>query len=148
MRAYDLIRKKRDGAALDPDELRFLVRGAADGSVADEQLSACLMAVFFRGMASSELPVWLDAMMRSGRVLDLSAIAGRKVDKHSTGGVGDKISLPLAPLAAVCGVRVPMISGRGLGHTGGTLDKLESIPGFRVDLPLDRFIELVDRLGV
>jgi pyrimidine-nucleoside phosphorylase len=148
MRAYDLIRKKRDGGALSPDELRFLVRGATTGEVADEQLAAFLMAVFFRGLdGASELPVWLDAMLRSGEVLDLSAIAGRKVDKHSTGGVGDKISLPLAPLVAVCGVRVPMISGRGLGHTGGTLDKLESIPGFRVDLPAERFAEQVAKLG-
>src|SRR2546427_7910720 len=148
MRAYDLIRKKRDGGLLEPAELAFLVRGATDGSVADEQLSAFLMAVFFRGLdPHSELPHWLQAMLHSGRVVDLSGIPGRKVDKHSTGGVGDKISLPLAPLAAVCGVRVPMVSGRGLGHTGGTLDKLESIPGFRVDLPIERFAELVDRLG-
>ena len=149
MRAYDLIRKKRDGGALSPEELRFLVRGATTGEVADEQLAAFLMAVFFRGMdLRTELPHWLEAMLRSGDVLDLSRIAGRKVDKHSTGGVGDKISLPLAPLVAVCGVRVPMVSGRGLGHTGGTLDKLESIPGFRVDLPTSRFVELVDRLGL
>src|SRR5438445_6000365 len=149
MRAYDLIRKKRDGGVLEAEELRFLVEGAASGSVADEQLAAFLMAVFFRGLDPlRELPVWLDAMLRSGQVLDLSAIPGAKVDKHSTGGVGDKISLPLAPLAAVCGVRVPMVSGRGLGHTGGTLDKLESIPGFRVDLTLARFTELVDRLGL
>ena len=149
MRAYDLIRKKRDGGTLAPEELRFLVRGATTGEVADEQLAAFLMAVFFRGMdLRAELPHWLDAMLRSGEVLDLSRIAGPKVDKHSTGGVGDKISIPLAPLAAVCGVRVPMVSGRGLGHTGGTLDKLESIPGFRVDLPTARFVELVDRLGL
>src|SRR5712664_1200408 len=149
MRAYDLIRKKRDGGTLAPEELRFLVRGATTGEVADEQLAAFLMAVFFRGMdLRAELPHWLDAMLRSGEVLDLSRIAGPKVDKHSTGGVGDKISIPLAPLAAVCGVRVPMVSGRGLGHTGGTLDKLESIPGFRVDLPVPRFVELVERLGV
>jgi pyrimidine-nucleoside phosphorylase len=149
LRAYDLIRKKRDGATLAPEELRFLVRGATTGDVADEQLAAFLMAVFFRGLdLRAELPHWLDAMLHSGQVLDLSRIAGRKVDKHSTGGVGDKISIPLAPLAAVCGVRVPMVSGRGLGHTGGTLDKLESIPGFRVDLPLPRFVELVERLGV
>src|SRR5438132_13814048 len=149
MRAYDLIRKKRDGGLLDPAELAFLVQGATDGSVADEQLAAFLMAVFFRGLDPvRELPAWLDAMLRSGQVLDLSRIPGRQVDKHSTGGVGDQISLPLAPLAAVCGVRVPMVSGRGLGHTGGTLDKLESIPGFRVDLTLARFTELVDRLGL
>src|SRR5690349_8893407 len=149
MRAYDLIRKKRDGGLLDAAELAFLVRGATDGTVADEQLAAFLMAVFFRGLDSErELPAWLDAMLRSGQVLDLSAIPGCKVAKHSTGGVGDKISIPLAPLAAVCGVRVPMVSGRGLGHTGGTLDKLESIPAFRLDLPVARFVELVERLGV
>jgi len=149
MRAYDLIRKKRDGGVLQPAELEFLVRGATDGSVADEQLAAFLMAVFFRGLDPVlELPAWLEAMLRSGQVLDLSRIPGRKVDKHSTGGVGDKISLPLAPLAAVCGVRVPMVSGRGLGHTGGTLDKLESIPGFRVDLPIERFVQLVESLGL
>jgi pyrimidine-nucleoside phosphorylase/thymidine phosphorylase len=149
LRAYDLIRKKRDGGILAPEELRFLVRGATTGEVADEQLAAFLMAVFFRGLdLRAELPHWLDAMLRSGQVLDLSRIPGRKVDKHSTGGVGDKISIPLAPLAAVCGVRVPMVSGRGLGHTGGTLDKLESIPGFRVDLPVARFAELGGRLGV
>ncbi|MFL5409833.1 MAG: thymidine phosphorylase [Myxococcales bacterium] len=148
MRAYDLIKKKRDGGVLEPEELRFLALGAASGEVADEQLAAFLMAVFFRGLDGvSELPHFLDAMLRSGRVLDLSHIPGRKVDKHSTGGVGDKISLPLAPLVAACGVRVPMVSGRGLGHTGGTLDKLESIPGFRVALPLSRFIELVETVG-
>ena len=148
MRAYDLIRKKRDGGVLAPAELAFLVQGATDGSVADEQLAAFLMAVFFRGLDPvRELPSWLQSMLRSGQVLDLSRIPGSKVDKHSTGGVGDKISLPLAPLAAVCGVRVPMVSGRGLGHTGGTLDKLESIPGFRVDLPVERFAELVESLG-
>ena len=148
MRAYDLIRKKRDGFPLTAEELQYLVWGATTGGVADEQLSAFLMAVFFRGMNAQELPAWLDAMLHSGQVLDLSGIPGRKVDKHSTGGVGDKISLPLAPLVAVCGVKVPMVSGRGLGHTGGTLDKLESIPGFTVDLPIARFIELVNRLGV
>ena len=148
MRAYDLIRKKRDGFPLSAEELQYLVWGATTGGVADEQLSAFLMAVFFRGMDQAELPAWLNAMLHSGQVLDLSGIPGRKVDKHSTGGVGDKISLPLAPLVAVCGVKVPMVSGRGLGHTGGTLDKLESIPGFTVDLPIARFAELVNRLGV
>src|SRR5712671_4672068 len=148
MRAYDLIRKKRDGGVLQPAELEFLVRGATDSSVADEQLAAFLMAVFFRGLEPArELPAWLTAMLRSGQVLDLSRIPGRKVDKHSTGGVGDKISLPLAPLAAVCGVRVPMVSGRGLGHTGGTLDKLEAIPGFRVTLDVDAFRRIVRDVG-
>src|ERR1700737_2605119 len=149
MRAYDLIRKKRDGGVLTAEELRFLARGAATGSIADEQLAAFLMAVFFRGMEPrTELPAWLEAMLGSGQALDLSSIPGRKVDKHSTGGVGDKISLPLAPLVAACGVKVPMVSGRGLGHTGGTLDKLESIPGFQTDLPIARFAELVNRLGL
>ena len=148
MRAYDLIRKKRDGFPLSVEELQFMVRGASTGSIADEQLAAFLMAVYFRGMDAAELPAWLDAMLHSGQVLDLSAIPGRKVDKHSTGGVGDKISLPLAPLVAVCGVKVPMVSGRGLGHTGGTLDKLESIPGFNVNLSIARFTELVNELGV
>jgi pyrimidine-nucleoside phosphorylase len=141
------IRTKRDGGRLSDDELRAFVRGAADGSIPDYQLSALLMAVFFRGMEDGELAVWADAMLHSGDVLDLSAIDRPKIDKHSTGGVGDKISLPLAPAVAACGVAVPMVSGRGLGHTGGTLDKLESIPGFRVDLPVERFIELVDTLG-
>jgi pyrimidine-nucleoside phosphorylase len=148
MRAYDVIRRKRDGQALSAEELRFMVAGATTGGIADEQLAAFLMAVYFRGMDATELSVWLDAMLHSGRVLDLSQIEGRKVDKHSTGGVGDKISLPLAPLVAACGVKVPMVSGRGLGHTGGTLDKLESIPGFNVDLPIARFAELVGSLGV
>jgi len=148
MRAYDLIKKKRDGGVLAPEELRFLAVGAANGEVADEQLAAFLMAVFFRGLdGERELPAFLEAMLHSGRVLDLSHIPGSKVDKHSTGGVGDKISLPLAPLVAACGVRVPMVSGRGLGHTGGTLDKLESIPGFQVVLPLARFVELVEKVG-
>src|SRR5688572_28693436 len=107
-----------------------------------------MMAIFFRGMGPRELATWADAMTRSGDVIDLSHIARPKIDKHSTGGVGDKISIPLAPAVAACGVAVPMVSGRGLGHTGGTLDKLESIPGFRVDLPVEKFSELVDSLGV
>src|SRR4051812_48957642 len=107
-----------------------------------------LMAIFFRGMTDAELATWADAMTRSGDVIDLSSIKRAKVDKHSTGGVGDKISIPLAPAVAACGVAVPMVSGRGLGHTGGTLDKLESIPGFRVDLPVEKFAELTDKLGV
>src|SRR4051812_39604866 len=110
-------------------------------------MTAWLMAVFFRGMDDAETVALTRAMLRSGDEIDLHAVPGRKVDKHSTGGVGDKISLPLAPLVAACGVRVPMVSGRGLGHTGGTLDKLESIPGFRVDLPLSRFVELVGQVG-
>src|SRR5205823_5072444 len=133
---------------LAPEEVRFLALGAANGTVADEQLAAFLMAVFFRGLdGGRELPAFLEAMLHSGRAVDLSAISGRKVDKHSTGGVGDKISLPLAPLVAACGVRVPMVSGRGLGHTGGTLDKLESIPGFRVNLSLEEMKAALARSG-
>lgn len=144
----ELIQKKRDGYALSPEEIRTFIEGYTDGSVPDYQAAAMLMAVFFRGMSTEELVVWTDAMLRSGQVLDFSEMPGRKVDKHSTGGVGDKISLILAPLVAAAGVKVPMISGRGLGHTGGTLDKLESIPGFRTDLTVERFRELVSTLNV
>jgi pyrimidine-nucleoside phosphorylase len=142
-----LIRKKRDGRALDAAEIRAFIAGITDGSIPDYQGAAMLMAIFFRGLDERELAAWADAMTHSGDVLDLSSIARPKIDKHSTGGVGDKISVPLAPAVAACGVAVPMVSGRGLGHSGGTLDKLESIPGFRVDLPVDRFIALVDSLG-
>ena len=148
MLPVQLIRKKRDGGALDDAEIRAFIAGVTDGSLPDYQQAAMLMAVFMRGLDARELATWADAMTRSGDVLDLSRIARPKIDKHSTGGVGDKISIPLAPAVAACGVAVPMVSGRGLGHTGGTLDKLESIPGFRVDLSVDRFTELVDTLGV
>jgi len=143
-----LIRKKRDGNALDDAELRWFIDGVTNGTIADYQIAAMLMAIFFNGLDDRELATWADAMTRSGDVLDLSRIARPKIDKHSTGGVGDKISIPLAPAVAACGVCVPMVSGRGLGHTGGTLDKLESIPGFRVDLSVERFTELVDKLGL
>ncbi len=148
MLPVQLIRKKRDGRALDDDELRAFVAGVTDGSIPDYQVAAMCMAIFFRGLDDRELATWADAMTRSGDVLDLSRVARAKIDKHSTGGVGDKISIPLAPAVAACGVAVPMVSGRGLGHTGGTLDKLESIPGFRVDLSVERFAELVGELGV
>ena len=148
MRATDLIQKKRDGLALSDDEIRWFFADYVSGAVPDYQAAALAMAVYFRGLDGRELATWTDAMLRSGDVLDLSALPGAKVDKHSTGGVGDKISLPLAPLVAACGVRVPMVSGRGLGHTGGTLDKLEAIPGFRVDLSAARFTELVGTLGL
>ncbi|MBA3395409.1 MAG: thymidine phosphorylase [Deltaproteobacteria bacterium] len=148
MLPVQLIRKKRDGGVLDEAEIRAFIAGVTDGSVADYQTAAMLMAIFFRGLDDGELATWADAMTRSGDVLDLSRIARAKIDKHSTGGVGDKISIPLAPAVAACGVAVPMVSGRGLGHTGGTLDKLESIPGFRVDLSVEKFTELVDTLGV
>lgn len=147
MRAYDLIKTKRDGGALSADEVRALVAGYVDGSVADYQMAAFAMAVFFRGMSKPEVVGLTQAMLHSGIVVDLAEVHGVKVDKHSTGGVGDKISLPLAPAVAACGVPVPMVSGRGLGHTGGTLDKLESIPGFKVDLPLAEYRRLVGALG-
>jgi pyrimidine-nucleoside phosphorylase len=139
VRAVDVIQRKRDGQELSPEEISFFIRGYAEGQIPDYQASALAMAVFFRGMTPAETLALTEAMMRTGEVLDLSELPGPKVDKHSTGGVGDKTSLVLAPLAAACGVYVPMISGRGLGHTGGTLDKLESIPGFRVNLSLAEF---------
>ena len=142
-----VIARKRDGHALNADEIAAFVRGATDGSWADYQLSAMLMAIYLRGMESGETAALTEAMMHSGLVADLSAVPGPKVDKHSTGGVGDKVSLHLAPMVAACGVAVPMISGRGLGHTGGTLDKLESIPGFRVGLTLEEYAAQVERVG-
>jgi pyrimidine-nucleoside phosphorylase len=142
-----LIRKKRDGGALDDAEIRGFIASVTDGSIADYQIAAMLMAIYFRGLDDKELATWTDAMTRSGDVIDLSRIARAKIDKHSTGGVGDKISIPLAPAVAALGVAVPMVSGRGLGHTGGTLDKLTSIPGFRVDLPVERFSAQVAELG-
>ncbi|MEO0054604.1 MAG: hypothetical protein RLZZ50_551 [Verrucomicrobiota bacterium] len=142
-----IIARKRDGHELATAEIGAFVRGATDGSWADYQLSALLMAIFLRGMTASERVALTEAMMLSGTVADLSAVPGVKVDKHSTGGVGDKVSLPLAAMVAACGVPVPMISGRGLGHTGGTLDKLESIPGFRVDLSLSEYAAQVGRVG-
>jgi pyrimidine-nucleoside phosphorylase len=143
----DLIRRKRDGETLPLAALAWFVRGVTDGSIPDYQVAAMLMAIFFRGLDADELAAWTDAMLRSGDVIDLSAVAAPKVDKHSTGGVGDKISLPLAPAVAACGVAVPMVSGRGLGHTGGTLDKLESIPGFRTYLSVDEFVRIVGSVG-
>ena len=148
MRAVDIIRRKRDGGALTPAEIAFFVDGYTAGRVADYQASAFAMAVFFRGMTPEETVSLTESMMRTGEVLDLSALPGPKADKHSTGGVGDKTSLVLAPLAACCGVFVPMISGRGLGHTGGTLDKLEAIPGFRVGLSTDEFRDVLRRTGM
>ncbi len=144
----ELIRIKRDGGQLGRDQIGEFIDGVTHGTVPDYQIAAMLMAVFLRGLDEQELAAWADAMVHSGDVLDLSAIERPKVDKHSTGGVGDKISLPLAPAVAACGVAVPMVSGRGLAHSGGTLDKLESIPGFRVDLDIDHFRRQVAEIGV
>jgi pyrimidine-nucleoside phosphorylase/thymidine phosphorylase len=148
MRPVDVIRRKRDGEELSPDAIRALIAGLMSGEIPTYQAAAWLMAVYFRGLGRAELAALTDAMLHSGEVMDLSSIAAVKVDKHSTGGVGDKISLCLAPAVAACGVAVPMISGRGLGHTGGTLDKLESIPGFKVDLAPARFLEVVREHGL
>ena len=147
MRVAELIRRKRDGGALEADELRELVDAYTADEVPDYQMAAFLMAVYFNSMESGELAAWTESMLHSGQVLDLSDIEGVKVDKHSTGGVGDKVSIVLAPLAVAAGLKVPMISGRGLGHTGGTLDKLESIPGFDVDQSVADFRRLVDEIG-
>ncbi len=147
LHAVDLIRKKRDGEELTEEEVRFLVDGAARETIPEEQLSAWLMAVFLRGLSLRELDTLTTAMRFSGEVLDHAGLGRRTVDKHSTGGVGDKTSLVLAPLLAAGGLLVPMISGRGLGHTGGTLDKLESIPGFNVHLSLTEFRRVLRRCG-
>jgi pyrimidine-nucleoside phosphorylase len=147
VRFIDVITRKRDGHPLDRAAIDALVAGATDGSVPDYQLSALLMAIVWRGMTDQETAWLTDAMLRSGERVDLSDIPGVKVGKHSTGGVGDKVSIALAPLAVSCGVTVPKMSGRGLGHTGGTLDKLESIPGFRVGLTVEEFKHALRTVG-
>lgn len=147
MRPQDVIRKKRDHQELSREEVKFFVDGVTSGRIADYQTSALLMAIFLNGMTPSEQQMLTEAMLHSGNILDFSDIPKPKADKHSTGGVGDKTSLLIAPLVASCGVCVPMISGRGLGHTGGTLDKLESIPGYRVDLSTAEFRKVLEKVG-
>lgn len=147
MRVVDVIRKKRDAGELTRAEIEFVVHAFTRGEIPDYQMAAWLMAVWIRGMSRGEIALLTETMLRSGQVLDLSDLPGRKVDKHSTGGVGDKTSLVLAPVVAAGGLRVPMISGRGLGHSGGTLDKLESIPGFNVNLPLAEFRRVLAACG-
>lgn len=147
MTPLDLLHKKRDGLALSDAEIEFIISSYLDERMPDYQMAALLMAIYFQGMNDSETVALTRLMRDSGVVMDFSHIAGPKVDKHSTGGVGDKVSLILAPLMAAAGVYVPMISGRGLGHTGGTLDKLEAIPGFRTQLSLQKFRELTERIG-
>lgn len=148
MRVYDCIQKKRDGEELTEEEIRFLINSYVEGRMPDYQMSAFLMAVYFQGMTDRETAVMTDAVTHSGETVDLSAIEGVKVDKHSTGGVGDKTTLVVAPIAAACGVKVAKMSGRGLGHTGGTIDKLEAIPGFRTTLTKDEFFDIVNRTGL
>jgi len=147
MNPAEIIRKKREGGKLNREEIGFLVNGYVAGTIPDYQMSAFMMSVYFRSMDFKETATLTDIMLHSGVVVDLSHIPGVKVDKHSTGGVGDKVSLILAPMVASCGVPVPMISGRGLGHTGGTLDKLESIPGFRTSLSLKEYQSVIEEIG-
>lgn len=146
--AVQLIEMKRDGRALPADAIEWIIAEYTNSSIPDYQMSALAMAIYFNGLDDAELEAWTGAMLHSGEILDFSHIAANKIDKHSTGGVGDKISIPLAPLVAACGVAVPMMSGRGLGHTGGTLDKLESIPGFDTQLDRQQFSSILEHHGL
>jgi pyrimidine-nucleoside phosphorylase len=148
MNTAELIRKKRDGGIFTRDEIHFFIDSFVRDKLPDYQMSALLMAIYFRGLSVEETVALTDEMLHSGIVIDLSEIPGIKVDKHSTGGVGDKVSLILAPVVAACGLSVPMLSGRGLGHTGGTLDKLESIPGFRTNLSVEEYREIIRSIGL
>jgi pyrimidine-nucleoside phosphorylase len=148
MRMVDLIEKKRDGGTLTPEEIRWIIEGFTDGAIPDYQMSAFAMAVFYRGMSDEETAVLTDAMMRSGDTVDLSRFGDKSVDKHSTGGVGDKTTLIVAPIVASLGGKIAKMSGRGLGHTGGTVDKLESIPGYRVTLSPEEFLHQVETVGM
>ncbi|MDI6863992.1 MAG: thymidine phosphorylase, partial [Pseudothermotoga sp.] len=147
MRMYDIIKKKRDGEELTTEEIRFVVHGYTRGEIPDYQMAAFLMAVYFRGMNERETYDLTIAMLESGERLDLSSLKGVKLDKHSSGGVGDKITFVVLPIAASFGVKIIKMSGRGLGHTGGTIDKLESIPGMKTSLTRDEFIRIVDEIG-
>ena len=148
MRMYDIIMKKRNGRELSKEEIHFFVDGYTRGEIPDYQASALMMAIYFQKMSQQETSALTMAMARSGDILDLSAIRGIKVDKHSTGGVGDKTSLALTPMVAACGIPVAKMSGRGLGHTGGTIDKLESFPGFTTALTIEQFIDNVNKIGI
>lgn len=148
MRMYDLIETKKRGGALTKDEIAYMVRGFVDGGILDYQMSAMLMAIYFQGMNDQEITYLTLEMAHSGDMVDLSPIEGIKVDKHSTGGVGDKTTLVAGPMVASLGVKVAKMSGRGLGHTGGTVDKLESIPGFKTAIPREEFFDIVNRNGI
>ncbi|MDE6517520.1 MAG: thymidine phosphorylase, partial [Acetatifactor sp.] len=148
MRMYDIIMKKRNGGKLTSEEIQFFITGYTRGDIPDYQVSALMMAVYFQGMDAEETLALTMSMAHSGDMLDLSAIEGVKVDKHSTGGVGDKTSLALAPMAAACGVKIAKMSGRGLGHTGGTIDKLESFAGFSTGISREHFIRQVNEIGI
>ena len=148
IRMYDLIIKKRNGKSLTKEEIDYMVTNYVQGTIPDYQMSAFLMAVYFQGMTKEETATMTQAVAHSGDMVDLSSIHGMKVDKHSTGGVGDKTTLIVAPIVAACGVKVAKMSGRGLGHTGGTVDKLESIPGFQTTLTEEKFFEVVNKTGL